>query len=260
MFHKETSLNFYHSLKPATRIALILGSLFFTSLVCSAQDDSYFASASDKQSERRWLSHITRDGGGFETSIHVSNPTLQETSVTIRGYLATGTPIGTHTLEISAMADRTLPLALFFEDQKPSHLEILGDTPAVVNARYRLADSDGLSAHLSESANPGRRFTLRMGEPDQVFDGLVIVNTGDAPVTVIATIIDQNRDEIAQVLTDGLSASGKAVIDLSSRFDDAENASILIEADGPIVVNALRGSRPGSDTAVLFANPIHVVE
>ncbi|MBO1321029.1 hypothetical protein [Acanthopleuribacter pedis] len=245
------------SINRATRFVFLLG-FFAPSFVCSAQDLFFDAPTTGKNNDTRWISHITREGGGFETSVYMANPTATDTSVTIRGYLANGTLIGTHTLEVSAMADRLIPLVLFFEDQQPSHLAVIGETAAIVTARYRLADADGLSAHVSDTAAVGTRFSLRMGEPDQVFDGVVVVNTSDSPVTIQATLVSD--EGLTETLVRELAPNGKAVADLSNRFADAENSSVLIEADGQVLVTALRGSRPGSDVAVLFANPVTVVE
>lgn len=257
LFHKEFSLNTFRNLNPAIRM-LLSAILFFTPFICSALDYVDVPPNDGKQSELRWISHITREGGGFETSVYMANPTHTDTTVTLRGYLANGTPIGTHTLELAAMADRSIPMILLFEDQQPSHLALVGETAAVVTARYRLADSDGVSAHMSETDVAGTRYSLRLGEPDQVFDGVVIVNTGSGPVTVTATLVDDS--EQVETLVADLAANGKAIADLSSRFADAENATVLIEANGQILVTALRGSRPGSDVAILFANPVTVVE
>ena len=209
----------------------------------------------------RWIPHVTRDGGGFETSLYLTNPSTADLSYTLKLYDAAGTVIGEQEIGIPAESRSVIGAKLIANEGEPSHIAITGASAAKVSAAYRVAGAHGVSAHVSETTVKGRGFLIHLGEADLIFDGIAMVNTGTVPVTVSATVIgdvDQSRE--TAVLVEDLGVLAKSLVDLSRRFPDAGNAVIRLEATGPISVTALRGSRPGSQNPFLLANPVISVE
>lgn len=207
--------------------------------------------------EQRWLAHLTRANGGFETEIYLSNTSSQSQTVILRGYTAAGSKIDEMSLTLAAGQRRMLAVEGLLPGERPTHLAVLGDSAVLATAAYRVKGDQSVRAHLAEAGASARRYLLHLGEADLVFDGIAVINTGTAPARVTATLVNENGTTgSAQVLAENLAVRGKGLADLSVLFGTVERGMVRIDADQPIRLLALRGSRPGAPFAFLLANPV----
>lgn len=207
--------------------------------------------------EQRWLAHLTSATGGFETEVYLSNTSNQNQTVTLRGYTAAGSKIDETALTLTAGQRRMLSVDGLFTGERATHLALLGDSSVLATAAYRVNGDQSVRAHLAEAGAGAQRYLLHLGEADLVFDGIAMVNTGTAPARVTAALVHENGTTgAAQVLAENLAVRGKGLADLSVLFGTVERGMVRIEADQPIRLLALRGSRPGAPFAFLLANPV----
>ena len=205
----------------------------------------------------RWIPHITSPGSDFKTGIYLTNPHDESLEIVLKAFGKSGELLDEMSLPINGLSREYKEISEIFAASEPSHLGLSGSSQIIVSAAYRIDHLPSVSAHLAEFGNSGRTFLLHLGEKDVVFDGLAMVNVGSGAARVTAKPwSEQEGQGKAVVLAESIPVRGKALANMELFLDDSASAMVLIEADQPLVVLGLRGSKPGSDLPFLFANPI----
>jgi len=203
----------------------------------------------------RWVPHVTRLAGGFETNIHIHNRSSQMQTVTLRAYDSAGMVLGDQSIDLAGNELFIASQTTVFPGSEPSHFAISGSASCRVSVGYRAASGNAATAHLHEDGAIGPEFWVYQGERSLVFDGVALVNPGDSPVDVTATMFDQNGTQIAQaILANDLQPKAKFLSVFEGLLPDRQDAIIRITASQPVAVILLRGTYVGADPAFLFAN------
>ena len=208
-------------------------------------------------SEKRWIAHVTRAGGGFQTTVHFRNIGARATTVTLRPYDAAGKTLTERTLNIGDGESRAYTTSELFGGEEVSHFSIQGASDCLVTASYKAASGAGASAELNESDSPRTRWSIYQGEWDVVFDGLALVNVSNAPASVTLTQIDPSG-ETSATLTQNLGPGAKMLAVFDTSFESKAGSRMVVESSQPAIPVFLRGTRPGVSPGYLYVtNPGH---
>ncbi len=203
----------------------------------------------------RWVPHVTRDGGGFLTDVYLKNQSGAAINVTLHPYDVNGVDLGEQTFGLNPNEVRRMSSSQAFPGQAASHFAIEGPDSVEVGVGYRTSLPLGGTAHVRESRMTGRVFTLYPAEWDVVFDGMALINLGDAAATVQADQVDYQGASLATVdYTAGspLAPHGKLLAVFSVDFQERADAYLRIESSQPAMLVLLRGSYPGAQPAYLY--------
>jgi len=200
----------------------------------------------------RWLAHITSETGGFDTDILLHNTADSTKLVTLTPYTLEGEALPSVDLNIPAGRARNFPkLELFSGDT--SHAEITGAPELLVSVGYRARLPNASTAQVHETTPLEGPFSVYPGEWTVLFDGVALVNTGDAPARIIARQRDENGGVLDEVvLAEALPAKAKLLTVLEGLLVEQPGATIEVSADQPLAVLSLRLSK---DLHYLYNNP-----
>ena len=210
--------------------------------------------------QTRIISHVTRNGGGFETQVFIENRGIDESTYRLMPYTAAGERVTItedgieteYTLEGSLEGGTSTNLrALELNgNQETSHFLIEGEDIRVT-AAYETVTGQGSPAHVRESDGDGTRYRLFAGDWERVFDGFAAVNMGSQATDVwVAQRDESGRITAVTRAVAGLEPMAKGLYVIGdpngSEFDLANGGIFEIYADQKLAITALRGDIPGS--------------
>lgn len=195
--------------------------------------------------DTRWISHITTPGNGFESSLYIQNTTNAAANIKVHGFDSLSNLLGTVEESIPAGGFKVVAQSAF--SASTSHMSLEGCDTCVVSVGYKAENVEGAgTAHVGAETSQGKDLWIYPGEWDVLFDGIAIVNVGDAAASVTARQYDQAGNASSPVtLTGSLAPGAKYLTLLESHFQNAADSRIRITSDQPMVTLFLRGSRDG---------------
>ncbi len=201
----------------------------------------------------RWIPHVTKLGGLFQTSITLTNNADSAGQIILKAYDSQGGRLAEKTYQLSAWAFQTFTTSSQFPGQDVSHFSIAGDKTIVVTAGYRIASGPGATAHVNETSQYGNVFTIYPGEWETIFDGMALVNLSTSASDVNAVHYTKNGKVISEAsLKQGLAPYAKTLSVFGSQFPSIPGSIVQITSSQPAAVTFLRGSYPGAPKAYLY--------
>lgn len=199
--------------------------------------------------QRRWLPHLTRRDGSFQTQLTAANYGTEGGVLDLVGYLADGTPGGAVSLALAPGERADLDARNLFGEAEISHLAIYAPDRLMLTASYRLAEGASAAAQAHEMRATASEFSLYLGDPELVYDGMALVNPGDQPLEVRAELLDEGQVVATQLLHAGLAPNAKLLAVFNDLFQARESQTVRIVCDRPALAYFLRGTkaefRPG---------------
>ena len=194
--------------------------------------------------QSRRIPHITAAGGSFSTHIFIANDTRQQQAVTLNAYNNTGFREAVATRQVAANTIARFSIdELFPRANAVSHLTIADDSFVSVTISYQAKTGHSSPAHVNESLKQAGRWGFFPGDPDVAWDGIAVVNTGDAATSVTIDLVDEqgvvHASQTPEVLQ--LDKNGKGIYLLSSAFPQMPGTWYEVHADQPLALTALRG-------------------
>ena len=215
-----------------------------------------FSLGFSQDSPDRWLVHYTRDGGGFSTAVRLINTDFAAShTMTLTPYGADGTLLSglVRSVEVSpGQASAWTRADLDWADQPVSHLTVSGSENVRVSATYQSLAPGAMPAEANAQAGPATMARLVPVTGSAWFDGLVVVNPGEANATLRITAHDAAGNTL-QTTERALAAHAKWLDLAASLFEESGpvDGYYQIDSDQPVLFFALRGSLPGLEPAVL---------
>lgn len=201
----------------------------------------------------RWLPHITKLGGLFQTSFTLSNQSANAGSITLHPYDSAGNRLAEKTYNLAPWQFQSFTTTSQFPGVDVSHISISGDKTVVVTAAYRIASGPGATAHVNETSHRGNTFTIYPGEWDTIFDGMALVNLSTSPADINAVQYSKQGKVLSEIhLKDSLAPYAKTLAVFGSDFPSIPGSIIQVTSSQPAAVTFLRGSYPGSTKAYLY--------
>ena len=202
---------------------------------------------------QRWLPHVTRSGGEFNTVLFINNFGSEPAEIELHTYDQAGSFISTTHLELESGASLNAASQVIFTQAGISHFGICAPESATVAVGYRDAAKTGSTGHVVETSQPATTFIVPSGEWDLVFEGLALVNLGTEPTSVTASLLNERGETIqTEIIEEALAPKAKALAVLSSLFGENTGASVKIQTEQPSVTVFLRGSKVGAVPTYLF--------
>ncbi len=201
----------------------------------------------------RWIGHVTRATGGFQTTVNMRNTGAYAASVSLEPYGLDGSALTPVSVSVPAGQVVSSLSSDLFNGEDVSHFAIKGSDAITVTASYRIAAGAGASAEASEIDALGKRFAFYQGEWDVVFDGVAWVNAGTASATV--TLVQRAADGsvLGQATAAQDLAPGAKLLYLFDADLQSNPGSIIeIQSDQPAAPVFLRGTRPGVSPGYLY--------
>jgi len=204
----------------------------------------------------RYIAHVTRADGGFETDLLLTNNSEVMETLTLTAFDREGMLISALVRPIDAGVTETVPVATLF-DETVSHLEVRGTSAVAVAAVYRAAMAGAVPAQVWAEEETSPTWLLRLGDRALTYDGLAVVNTSATPTPVHVRFTDATGQVVAEtVLTDALAGGAKGLFNLGSIAPE-ESTAAQITAEVPLALTALRGDYPSD---YLWKNPARRIE
>lgn len=207
--------------------------------------------------DTRWMPHLTRADGLFQTLLTFTNTSETRQQVTLTPYLEDGQAVDGQMVALDGSAFVVRTVDDLFGRKDISHFSISGSHDIVVTAAYCLASGEGATAHVNDPSidlqQAGAPYIVYPGEWDRVFDGLAIVNRGTGTGILRGSLVDANGNTtFTTVLDDAIAPMAKALVVFDSVLPDASQRQIRITCDQPSVAVFLRGTPPGIHPGTLY--------
>ena len=197
------------------------------------------------QGSERWLAHVTSDTGGFMTDILIHNNGNASETVMLHPYSADGTAMATVNQTVPAGQTFRYAKADLFQSET-SHFGVSGGANCTVSTGYRANIENGSTAITHESAPIGTEFYVYPGEWDVLYDGVALINTGNANATITLTQIgDDGVAGQPVTLAENLPAKAKYLGLFEGLIPEDSNTIIKVESNQPLAILALRLSKDG---------------
>ncbi len=191
----------------------------------------------------RWLPHVTRTRGGFQTTFTFLNTAARNTMIYLWPYTEAGDLLEPLEVTLGPGVYRSQTRDDLFPGLDVSHCAVTGDDEVVVLAGYRHVSETGGSAHAQENRLNRTRFTLFQGEWEHVWDGMALVNLGEEPALIEGLRYDSAGNEIfRETIELALAPNAKHLLVFSTFFPDLPGQSIVIRSSQPATLLFLRGS------------------
>ncbi|MBO1318123.1 M23 family metallopeptidase [Acanthopleuribacter pedis] len=197
----------------------------------------------------RMIAHLTRPNAGFTTRIAVFNNSTRMQEALLQPYLADGQPLPAFRVNVPAGVTLDFDQRELFGPDPAAYCRLTASEDLVFTTAYAAVDK-GSPAFVAESRTLAQRWRLFPGDWDQVWDGLALVNPQAESVQVSIELVKPDGEVTGvwrpQTLAD-LPTNGKALLILEELGERPEPGdAILVRADAPIALLALRGDRKGS--------------
>jgi len=200
---------------------------------------------------KRWIPHVTRSNGGFETRFIVQNQG-QTATIDLFGYNEDGDLIQSQTVQIDEMSYSVLTREDLWNTEV-SHFSIFGPESVRMIAAIAPSHGQGASAHIPESGLYSNNVSFFIGEWETVFDGMALINTEDHELDITVRLDARAVDQPTQIETFSLEPKAKLLLDISNHFlaQDADSR-LTIEANGSFAITVLRGTAPNHVPGFLY--------
>ncbi|MCB1050618.1 MAG: hypothetical protein H6510_06840 [Acidobacteria bacterium] len=198
----------------------------------------------------RWLAHVTKVGGGFETLLTLTNNMGSTQTVTLTPYTSTGTKGTAKAFNVAAYGFTQVKAQDAFPGFDISHFSIAGSKDVIVTAGYRLADGTGATAHVNETSDARRDFYIYSGEWNTVFDGMALVNLSTSTAEVSLFQIAKNGKVLSEKKA-SLAPYAKTLSVFGSEFNTSGHL-VHVTSSQPATVVFLRGTYPGTSPGYLY--------
>ena len=208
----------------------------------------------------RMIPHVTKVGGGFETTVYAENSGSDQASFSLQGYDEDGNPLTLVTQTLDPGTIESFPMAdLFGSSSAISHFTIVNtDETLRIFVSYRIANGPGSAAHLMEKSTLSKRWRLFPGDWDVIFDGIAVINMGSSSTDIKVSQIDFDGDPINSVIVkEDLAPLAKALYVIGAPGNKPflpQNASFEVSGSQELAIIALRGTPPGASTGYLWEN------
>jgi cysteinyl-tRNA synthetase len=210
--------------------------------------------------QTRIIPHLTRTDGGFSTSVEIFNSSQNVLNYSIQPWSMSGEalPLVTDSIAAHSVISRSVE-SLFGSQSAVSHFTMTQTPPDIAfTIAYRTNTGAGSPAHLSESSQTSRRWRLFPGDWSLVFDGIAVVNMGDADTPVVVRQMDFTGRTLMELTVFNLPVRAKGLYVLGApsgtEFSSVPDTYFEIIASQPVAMTALRGTPPGSDIGYLWEN------
>jgi len=201
----------------------------------------------------RWIGHVTRAEGGFQTTINSFNQGASSATVDMIPYAIDGSALTPVSATIPAGEVLSVDAAALFGGEAVSHFAIRGSDDVSVTASYRTNGDQGASAQAGEIRELGQSFSFYQGEWDLIFDGVALVNAGTAAAAVTVTQYAPDGTIIGTaVAAESLAPGAKLLYVFDSALASAPGSLITVESSQPAAPVFLRGTRPGVQPGYLY--------
>lgn len=208
--------------------------------------------------DSRILPHVTASEGTFETTLYLANFSQQSLSYHLLGIDNSGAVVSEATGSVGAGQTQVKTVAEVFERQDFAYIRAELGNGLSLSAAYRAKVPGAGPAHVDSTAASSRFWRLYAGNPEVTWDGISVVNAGEAPTRVIARQVGSTGRLLAsQELSGDLVTGGRLLANLNAQFVGGEGSYYEISSDGPLYMVALRGSQDGT---LLWQNPTIAVE
>lgn len=190
--------------------------------------------------------HLTAQGGDFDTELLIHNPTNSAKTLTLKPYSSTGSEGQNVTVNLPAgTTTRSLQQSYFNPDA--ASFSASGCDECIFSMGYRAAHlEDASTAQVHQNSRVETDFFIYPGEWEVLFDGAAIINAGTAAATIDAVQLDDSGHQIAKVnIATNLAAGGKKLTIFNTLFDNIPNTMIKLESTQPISVMMLRIDQEG---------------
>lgn len=198
--------------------------------------------------QTRIIPHLTRPGGGFETTLILANQTTETAAYTLTPFDEDGNALTPVSGTLAASSTAAFPAAEILPNA--SHVLIVGDA-IQGTASYQAVAGSGSPAQVPESTTQATSYRLYAGNWDTIFDGFAVVNLGDTAndVWVVQRGYDGTNIQSVKALSQlAPNAKGLYIIGQpsGSEFEYDPNSYFEVYADQTLAITALRGNIPGS--------------
>ncbi len=205
----------------------------------------------------RWMSHVTRGGGGFSTHVRLWNSDGQVVQVWLHAYDADGQFIGSSKIELQAGEIKQNDVNVMFSGA--ASLNVDGPDSCIVTAVYASATGVGASAEVNATTTIGKGFWVYSADWSLVFDGLAAVNVGEAEAVLSIQQWSTNGTLLKSVDLGSLALNNKKLAVLGDVLDPVAGSLVKLTSTQDLSVVFLRGSYPGQSPAVLYTvTPIQI--
>ena len=189
-----------------------------------------------------WYPHLTRPGGGFESTLILSNPTEGNSTYTLSGLDASGN-------STQHITGTLLPGQTVFLDAEAAlgtettHGTLNQGASALLYVAYLRTQAGSGPAHVPLKAQSSRLWLLYPDASPQTWDGLALVNPSQLAARVQFWELALNGSVISgpTEISNLLPARGKQLFVLPANSSDA-TSHFEIEASEPVILLALRGN------------------
>ena len=215
----------------------------------------------------RWVPHVTAAGGGFKTRVHLYNEEIlvkRMQIVTLLPYDASGLPLTPREVTLQPGQLFQQDADILFAGEPVSHFAIDGPGEIHVNIAYQADVPNAATAHVPEFSEPVKSVVFEPAERDLVFDGMALINVGEADSFVFVTQFDENgaflnaRDYTQNQL---LGIYQKLLVVFGSDFNEVPGSYFKIETSEPSQILLLRGTYPGTSPSFLYqTNPLATID
>ena len=210
--------------------------------------------------QSRMISHVTRAGGGFTTSVIVENQSAVSQNVTLQPYDANGNALTVLEMTIDGgSALNQSSQTLFADGDQVSHFSIDADSSVAVSVAYDFDAGNGSPAHVASRADQGSMWRLFPGNWDNVFDGIAVVNNGDRPADIWVSQRDLDGNYIrSERAAASLAPNAKALYVIGSpggsSFSRDTASYFEVSSDSSLSITALRGTLADAPVGLLWSN------
>lgn len=206
--------------------------------------------------QTQYIPHVTRAGGGFETSFWLINTIQVEASCEMKAYSASGALLTTVSRTIAGRSTQKLSATELFGAEDVAWVEV-NSASVRVTAVYQAVGDNKVPAHVSQTDELAVRWRIYTGNPDKAWDGVVLVNPTDLPNSFIYNGYAEDGSSLGSISPFApLMAKSKDLHVITDSFPNA--AYFEIETQFPTAVTALRGDLDSSDR--LWVNPAVAIE
>ncbi|CAM2006608.1 M4 family metallopeptidase [Acanthopleuribacter pedis] len=168
---------------------------------------------------RDWIPHVSSRNSGYKTVLHLSNTGTDSQEVFVQPYTQDGLALAARRIVLTSGATYRTTAKKLFDNDAVSHFGIAYEGAVQVGAEYRPHFSKIERTPIGAFQNARRDFRFQPS-PD-VFEAMVIVNSGDAPAQVSLTLLDAAGAVLStEVLDKALAPQAKLLVPINPRLTE----------------------------------------
>ncbi|MDJ0836370.1 MAG: hypothetical protein QNK37_07605 [Acidobacteriota bacterium] len=191
----------------------------------------------------RFVPHLTRAGGDFFTVLRFHNTGESVRTVNLLLQDQEGALIQINSIALNAGETLDRPVEEILGGELASHALINGDPSVKVTAIYQALREDASPVHINSTDQEALRWRLIAGDRKLTYDGLAVVNRGQATSPVIGRHLDAAGNQVSEIiLSETLKAGEKELYVLSDLFTAQPGDIFEILTFEPVALVALRGN------------------